>query len=154
MSLAGSSPSILSHYLLVAVPFRILNALLSRSFFQPDEFWQSLEIAHSIAFGYGYRTWEWRSIAGSGGIRSPILPWLFSRIYVLLAKVGLDDTAWLVRATESSSEDDGLIKDVAQVLAPKIAQAFVAAWCDYSTFKLARRLLGPRHQNAAVRTLF
>ncbi len=44
---------------------RLLNALLLRTFFQPDEYWQSQEIAHKIVFGFGYRTWEWRSLAGA-----------------------------------------------------------------------------------------
>ena len=40
--------------LLVAV--HVLAALAaSRTFFQPDEYWQSLEIAHRWVFGYGYR---------------------------------------------------------------------------------------------------
>ena len=111
MALIGSSSNLYTYYLLLAVPFRIFNALVSRSFFQPDEYWQSLEIAHSIAFGYGYRTWEWRDIDGNGGIRSAILPWLFSRIYRLLEKVGLNDTIWLVRCSADAKEGTGLIPD-------------------------------------------
>lgn len=97
MAFGSSSSNVYTHYWVLAVPFRILNALVSRTFFQPDEYWQSLEIAHSIAFGYGYRTWEWRTIDGNGGIRSVVVPWVFSWIYSGLAKVGLDDTVWLVR---------------------------------------------------------
>jgi GPI mannosyltransferase 3 len=68
------------------VTFRILNALVVRTAFNPDEFWQCGEIAHSLAFGYGHRyahvafvpyslthpsffsTWEWR-------LPSPIRGW-------------------------------------------------------------------------------
>ena len=32
--------------------FRTLNAVLSFTAFVPDEYWQSLEVAHSMVFGY------------------------------------------------------------------------------------------------------
>ena len=32
--------------------FRLLNALLLQTFFNPDEYWQSVEVAHRITFGY------------------------------------------------------------------------------------------------------
>lgn len=48
----------------------------------------------------------------------------------------------------------GLIQGDAQILAPKLVQSLVAAWCDYATFKVARKLLSPRHQNTAVREDF
>lgn len=50
---------------LFALLFRLLNALCSRAFFQPDEYWQNLEVAHRSIYGYGYQTWEWRSLATS-----------------------------------------------------------------------------------------
>lgn len=37
--------------------FRILNALSIRTFFQPDEYYQSLEPAWEIAFGAGSGAW-------------------------------------------------------------------------------------------------
>jgi phosphatidylinositol glycan class B len=39
--------------------FRFANALCVVTFFNPDEYWQSLEPAHRMAFGYGHLTWEW-----------------------------------------------------------------------------------------------
>ena len=50
---------------LFALLFRLLNALCSRAFFQPDEYWQNLEVAHRWIYGYGYQTWEWRTLATS-----------------------------------------------------------------------------------------
>ncbi|TKA52236.1 hypothetical protein B0A53_04659 [Rhodotorula sp. CCFEE 5036] len=50
---------------LFALVFRLLNALCSRAFFQPDEYWQNLEVAHRWIYGYGYQTWEWRTLATS-----------------------------------------------------------------------------------------
>lgn len=43
--------------LLFLVAFRILNALSIRTFFQPDEFFQSLEPAWAIAFGQDSGAW-------------------------------------------------------------------------------------------------
>ena len=34
------------------VAFRVLNALLCYSAFVPDEYWQALEVAHKMVFGY------------------------------------------------------------------------------------------------------
>lgn len=38
---------------LFLIAFRLVNALTVRTFFQPDEFFQSLEPAWQIAFGTG-----------------------------------------------------------------------------------------------------
>jgi hypothetical protein len=35
----------------VCLAFRVLNALLVRTYFNPDEHWQALEVAHRMAFG-------------------------------------------------------------------------------------------------------
>ena len=34
--------------------FRIVNALTIKTYFNPDEYWQSVEIAHNIVFGYPF----------------------------------------------------------------------------------------------------
>jgi phosphatidylinositol glycan class B len=41
--------------------FRAFNSLVVKTFFDPDEYWQSLEVAHEHVFGYGYLTWEWEA---------------------------------------------------------------------------------------------
>lgn len=43
--------------LLFLVAFRILNALTVRTFFQPDEFFQSLEPAWQVVFGSDSGAW-------------------------------------------------------------------------------------------------
>ena len=43
--------------LLFLVAFRILNALSIRTFFQPDEYFQSLEPAWQMAFGADSGAW-------------------------------------------------------------------------------------------------
>jgi len=36
------------------VAYRILNCLLVQTWFEPDEYWQGLEPAHNLAFGFGF----------------------------------------------------------------------------------------------------
>jgi len=43
--------------LLFLFAFRLLNALTVRTFFQPDEYFQSLEPAWALAFGEGSGAW-------------------------------------------------------------------------------------------------
>lgn len=71
--------------------FRFGCSLLIRySFFNPDEYWQSLEVAHKIVFGYGHVTWEW-----TAGLRSYIHPLLFTPPWLLLKALHIDTTTTL-----------------------------------------------------------
>lgn len=63
---------------LVIFVIRLINALTIQTFFQPDEFYQSLEPAHSLVFGYGYITWEWKH-----ALRTSIHPLLYALGYKL-----------------------------------------------------------------------
>ncbi len=63
---------------LLLLGFRVFNALTNKTFFQPDEYWQSLEVAHNLVYGYGHLTWEWQY-----GIRSIFHPLLFAIPYQL-----------------------------------------------------------------------
>ena len=93
--------------------------LTSRTFFQPDEYWQSLEIAHRIVFGYGYRTWEWTS---DPPLRSIVHPVLFVPLYKLLDIAG---TSAYALAT-----------------APAMQQALVSALGDWFAYRLIARTVG------------
>lgn len=67
----------LRNVLLLCLGFRAVLALAGqRTFFQPDEYYQSLEPAHRLVWGTGYETWEWRgsSLGGIGeeGAHTPI----------------------------------------------------------------------------------
>ena len=73
--------------------YRIILALLTRSIFQPDEFFQSLEVAHNVVFGYGKLTWEWQH---NVAIRSIVYPALYAPVYWILRVTGLDATGLLV----------------------------------------------------------
>jgi hypothetical protein len=98
------------------IAYRIYNALLVGTMFDPDEYWQSLEVAHEYVYGYGYLTWEWAL-----QIRSFSYPYIFvyvqflapnivkyctknlirlfiiSGVYRLLNYLSLDETDWIVR---------------------------------------------------------
>ncbi|KAB2600234.1 GPI mannosyltransferase 3-like [Pyrus ussuriensis x Pyrus communis] len=56
--------------------FQIANALLIQTYFNPDEHWQALEVAHRITFGY-------------------LHPFLFAFLYKAIAMMGLD-TPWFM----------------------------------------------------------
>lgn len=77
----------------IAVFWRVFTAAVTRTFFQPDEFYQSLEVAHHIVFGYGHLTWEWMK---SPPIRSILFPSLYIPLYAGLKATKLDETYALV----------------------------------------------------------
>lgn len=83
--------------LLLALAYRSISLLFPQTFFQPDEYWQSLEVAHEYVFGYGFLTWEWRDLPDGGRLRGWIWPGVFVMIYRFLQITGLDDTRLLVR---------------------------------------------------------
>lgn len=72
---------------LLALLVRICIALFTRTVFQPDEYFQSLEPAHHAVFGYGHLTWEWLA---QKPIRSILYPALNIPIYWVLKITGLD----------------------------------------------------------------
>jgi len=96
--------------------FRILNGLLIKTYFDPDEYWQSIEVAHQYVFGYGYLTWEWRV-----GLRS----WLTVLPYILMFKT--------LKAFNLDSNNTLFIN------APKVFAALIAASIDYFTYLLAQK---------------
>ena len=79
----------------VAVIVRVSIALATQTFFQPDEYFQSLEVAHRLVYGYGHLTWEWLS---PKPIRSILYPALNIPVYWILNVLGLDETLLLVGA--------------------------------------------------------
>ncbi|VDL73522.1 unnamed protein product [Nippostrongylus brasiliensis] len=66
---------------------------LKKSWFVPDEVYQSSEVAHRAVFGTGHLSWEWKY-----GLRSPLHPALIAFIYKLLQKFGLDSHALVANA--------------------------------------------------------
>ncbi|CAD7082375.1 unnamed protein product [Hermetia illucens] len=92
---------------LVFLVVRLLSVFLVTTFFVPDEYWQSLEVAHKLVFGYGFMTWEWAS-----RIRSYLYPLVFAGFYKVLALLGYDTVELLV-------------------IGPRILQALLTAYSDY-----------------------
>ena len=80
-----------------ALAVRVLIAVLTQTFFQPDEYFQALEPAHHLVFGYGSLTWEWLHPLP---IRSILYPALNVPIYWILKVSGLHSVRfwgdWLV----------------------------------------------------------
>jgi phosphatidylinositol glycan class B len=111
------STNLISLFLLLFL-FRLGNSFLVITWFDPDETWQSLEVAHYKVFGNGILSWEWKL-----GIRSSLHPMIFAGVYKLIAILGLQDTLLLLRA-------------------PRFLQAFFAAITDFYAFKLSSRMFG------------
>ncbi|KAI0306813.1 glycosyltransferase family 22 protein [Multifurca ochricompacta] len=109
--------------LALALAVRISIALLTRTFFQPDEYFQALEPAHHLVFGYGDLTWEWTS---KPPIRSILYPALNVPVYWLLKILRLDGTVLLIAA-------------------PKVIHGILAAGTDIWVREIARKTLGPRY---------
>ncbi|KAJ9653902.1 glycosylphosphatidylinositol anchor biosynthesis, partial [Neophaeococcomyces mojaviensis] len=136
-SLAGTSKTRNVLYFLIA--FRLLNALTIRTFFQPDEYYQSLEPAWWLAFGDGsgsWITWEWKQ-----HLRSALHPVLFAIVY------RASDAVCQILHVSATTRSEALLA------APKALQAVIAAFGDYYTYKLAKQIYG-RTSNQAWLTLF
>ncbi|XP_060034088.1 uncharacterized protein LOC132534280 [Erinaceus europaeus] len=88
------------HLALSAVALRICNCFLVQTSFVPDEYWQSLEVAHHMAFNYGYLTWEWTE-----GLRGYTYPLFFASIYKILHLFGKDSVQLLVSSNMSHQND-------------------------------------------------
>ncbi|XP_015198606.1 GPI mannosyltransferase 3 [Lepisosteus oculatus] len=101
---------------LFIVAYRLVNCLLVQSSFVPDEYWQSLEVAHQLVFKYGYLSWEWTE-----GIRSYLYPLFFASIYKILHFLNYDTVQLLVWL-------------------PRLAHAFLAALADIKLYSLIRGL--------------
>ncbi|XP_043349312.1 GPI mannosyltransferase 3 isoform X2 [Dermochelys coriacea] len=78
------------YLVLFTITLRVLNCFLVQTSFVPDEYWQSLEVAHHMVFNYGYLTWEWAE-----GLRGYSYPLLFATIYRVLQLLAKDDVQLL-----------------------------------------------------------
>ena len=94
--------------------FRLLNAFSIKTFFQPDEYFQALEPAHRLVFGYGYLTWEWHE-----ALRSSLHPLLYAAAY--------------------KAFDVFMPESWAVIAAPKVTGALIATVSDIYVYKLARK---------------
>ncbi|KAK6179580.1 hypothetical protein SNE40_011906 [Patella caerulea] len=95
---------------------RCVNALMIQTHFVPDEYWQSLEVGHNMAFGYGYMTWEWRE-----GLRGYTYPLVFAVLFKIQQILGLDTRILMIKL-------------------PRLLQGVLAAVGDLYLYKLSRKL--------------
>ncbi|VDP19532.1 unnamed protein product [Schistosoma margrebowiei] len=96
--------------------FRFFNALLIQTSYVPDEYWQSIEVAHKWV--YGTLTWEWEPKIA---LRSPVHPLLISFIYKVIATLGAD-SQWMIMKS------------------PQILHGFFAAIADFHFISLGKPL--------------
>ncbi|EZF31465.1 hypothetical protein H109_02558 [Trichophyton interdigitale MR816] len=121
---------------LLLLALRIANALLVRTFFQPDEFFQSLEPAWGIAFGRdsgAWITWEWEH-----QLRSSIHPYIFAAVYK-----SVDAVANVLQLSP-------LLRGDLLIAGPKVAQGIISAVGDYYTWNLGRRIYNGRPESTWI----
>ncbi len=121
---------------------RFVNALLVQTFFQPDEYFQSLEPAWRIAFGGDSGAWiTWVSMVPhlhfcitnesqewQHQLRTSMHPVLFAGIYYV------SDT--VMKGLSMYPQFRAMIL----VYLPKVFQGIIAAYGDYYTWKLADKV--------------
>uniref|UniRef100_A0A1B0GNQ9 Mannosyltransferase n=1 Tax=Phlebotomus papatasi TaxID=29031 RepID=A0A1B0GNQ9_PHLPP len=96
---------------LILLAVRLLSVFFVKTSYVPDEFWQSLEVAHKIVYGYGYLTWEWTQ-----GIRSYLHPLVIAGLYKVLDLFRVDCV-------------------FALTLLPRVLQALLSAYGDWRFYK-------------------
>lgn len=100
---------------LLLLVYRLINAFTIKTFFQPDEFYQALEPAHKLVFGYGYITWEWQAC-----LRSLLHPLVYSLGYYVVSQVVPHS-------------------DTSIILSPRIVGALISATTDYYLYFFAKQ---------------
>ncbi|KAJ7272017.1 glycosyltransferase family 22 protein [Mycena haematopus] len=112
---------------------RVLIALSTSTVFQPDEYFQSLEPAHNLVFGYGQLTWEWLS---PRPIRSILYPALNVPIY------------WFLKVT--SLDTLGTLGDWLVIGGPRVLHGCFASLTDIFLCSLTHRVIGERYVSIAL----
>ncbi|CAG9533958.1 unnamed protein product [Cercopithifilaria johnstoni] len=104
-------------YFLIAL--RIMNVFLVRTYFVPDELFQSVEVAHWAVYGTGYLSWEWLA-----SLRSVLHPFIITMLYFLGHLCSIDSNLFIIQT-------------------PRFLHALLFALSDYCYYKFARRILSP-----------
>ncbi|KAI0010306.1 glycosyltransferase family 22 protein [Xylariaceae sp. FL0662B] len=113
--------------LAVIFAVRLINALCTRTFFQPDEYYQALEPAWHMLFGENrgaWLTWEWQH-----ELRSSVHPAIFALGYYVVQNFWAPSMAPKAKAQWL-------------LAAPKVLQTGFAALSDWYTWRLAEKLYG------------
>uniref|UniRef100_A0A0N5AD87 Mannosyltransferase n=1 Tax=Syphacia muris TaxID=451379 RepID=A0A0N5AD87_9BILA len=101
----------------VLVAFRVVSVFFIRTWFVPDEIFQSVEVAHRIVFNSGHLSWEWRY-----GLRSVLHPYFIAFGYMILKLLSLDTVDTVIYL-------------------PRLMHAVVFGISDYFYYQLSKRLL-------------
>ncbi|XP_007898015.1 GPI mannosyltransferase 3 [Callorhinchus milii] len=104
-----------AYFVVFTVAFRTLNCMLVQTSFVPDEYWQSLEVAHTMVFDYGYLTWEWKE-----RLRGYTYPLFFASFYKLLQIFKKDSVQLLIWV-------------------PRLVQSFLAALADVKLYSIIKK---------------
>ncbi|CAC9699032.1 GPI mannosyltransferase 3 [Plasmodium sp. DRC-Itaito] len=94
--------------------FRLFNCLFVVTSFYADEYFQSVEIAHFWAYGYGHMPWEWEPCIA---LRSVITPFIYYVLFLFLKIINID-------------------YPLCVLYIPKIGHGICAALCDLGIYKL------------------
>ncbi|KAH9979657.1 Alg9-like mannosyltransferase family-domain-containing protein [Russula compacta] len=125
----------------LALGIRVAIALATCTFFQPDEYFQALEPAHFLVFGYGDLTWEWTSMPP---IRSILYPALNVPIYWLLKILILDGISLLGEnyCTEAAGTDIWAQELSQKVLGQRyvLATSFLSLTSFFHALSLSRSI--------------
>jgi hypothetical protein len=106
--------------LLLALAARLAAYRFIDGFVWPDEFFQTLEPAHYVAFGTGLLPWEWDT-----GIRPWAVPWAYAALFRFVDLVGDGSTGEIVRCAQ-------------------IVQIGLSLLLVDATWRMASALAGPR----------
>lgn len=109
--------------------WRLINSVLTKTYFQADEFWQALEPAHYKAFGYGTITWEW-----DVGLRSYAFPFIFEVVYRLVPLGRLFLSRFNLNIDFDTWEYNAVI------YLPKISMALISATGEYYACHFIQKL--------------
>uniref|UniRef100_A0A8C0FZT1 Mannosyltransferase n=1 Tax=Chelonoidis abingdonii TaxID=106734 RepID=A0A8C0FZT1_CHEAB len=103
------------YLVLFTITLRVLNCFLVQTSFVPDEYWQSLEVAHHMVFKYPLLFEVKMSLRGYS------YPLLFATIYRVLQLLAKDDVQLLIWI-------------------PRLVQAVLSALADVKLYSLVRHL--------------
>lgn len=101
------------------IALRIVNVFLVRTYFVPDELFQSVEVAYWAVYGTGYLSWEWMA-----SLRSVLHPFIISILYFLGHICAIDSNLFIIQT-------------------PRLLHALLFAFSDYCYYKFAKRIISP-----------
>lgn len=107
------------HLLLFLTVFRLSGVYLVKTWFVPDEVFQSVEVSYRAVFGSGHLTWEW-----THSLRSVIHPAAIAVAFHLLRLLSVDTNFSII-------------------IVPKIMHSLLFAVSDFFFYLLAKRILPP-----------